>query len=142
MKLKPSLCLNVFLCLLLNVFLCICPLTFITEFICLVATVRQIEIILLQLVLHQLSLLWQAFTTCCVTKTTSIHHIYGRCHIMKLESGRSHPTCLTNHTESISHHWLLMPFLGTCTHMHARTHIHTHQCTDKSNFKKLGMRLV
>ena len=35
-----------------------------------------------------------------------------------MKSGKSRKTCLTNHTQSISHHWLLMP-LGAGTHTYA-----------------------
>ena len=57
-------------CLLLNGLLCICPLTFITEALHLVATV----------------------------KTIPIHFIDGKCHIKQLKSGKSRKICLTNHT--------------------------------------------
>ena len=51
--------------------------------------------------LRHLSLLWQAFTTCCINKTMPIHFIDGRCHIKQLKAGKSYKTCLTNHTQSI-----------------------------------------
>ena len=41
---------------------------------------------------------------CCVTKATPIYFIDGKCHKKQLKSRKSRKTCLTNHTQSISHH--------------------------------------
>ena len=46
---------------------------------------------------------------CCVTKITPIHLIDGKCHIKQLNSRKNHKTCLTNRTQSISHH--IMPLV-------------------------------
>ena len=56
-------------------------------------------------------------------------------HIKQLKSGKSHKTCLINHTWSISHHMtqLVISGLGdrqtdrqTDRHTHTHTHTHTH----------------
>ena len=54
-----------------------------------------------------------------------IHFINGKCHIKKLKSRKICETCLTNHTQSISHHItpLVINALGqTYTHAHMPTH--------------------
>ena len=67
------------------------------------------RVVLLLLLSHHLSLLWQTFMMCCVNKTTHIHLIDGRCHIKQLKAGKNHKTCLTNHTWSMLHH--ITPFI-------------------------------
>ena len=79
------------------------------------------RVILLQLVSYQFSIL-QAFTTCCVNKATPIHFIDSKCHIKQLRAVKSHKTCLTNHTHTISHHQLLIQPRGW-------TNTHTDTCT-------------
>ena len=87
-----------------------------------------------------LSLLWQAFMTHCVNKATPIRFINGKCHIKQLKAGKSHKICLTNHTQSVSHH--IMPLvintLGS-RQTHTNTHIPTYRHANQSNFKKLGV---
>ena len=70
--------------------------------------------------------------TCCVTKAISMHFIDEKCSIKQLKSGKSHKTCLTNHTWSISHY--IMPLvinaLGggqrqTDRHMYTHTDMQT-----------------
>ena len=68
----------------------------------------------------------------CVTKAMPIHFINVRCHIKQPKSKKSHKTCLTNHTLSISHH--IMPLV--INSLGANTH--TYQCVSQSNFKKTG----
>ena len=82
-----------------------------------------------------------ACTTCCVTKATPIQFTNGN----RLKNSR---TGLTNHTQPISHHWLLMPSgvdrdrqretdrqterqtdRQTDRHTHKHTHKHTHANT-------------
>ena len=119
--------------LLLNKSLCICPLTFITEALHLVATV------LLQLVPHYLSLQGKRLRCAVLLRPClSILSAASIIRIKKLKSRKSHKTCLTNHTQSKSHHlyhtischWLLMP-VGW---------MHTYMCqrVNQSNFKKPG----
>ena len=63
---------------------------------------------------------------CCVNMATPIHFINGKCYIKQFKEGKSHETCLTNHTRPISLH--IMPLvinaLGnghTDTHTNVRT---------------------
>ena len=63
---------------------------------------------------------------CCLNKATPIHFIDGKCHIKQLKVGKSSKTCLTNHTQSVSHHItsLVINSLGVehmDTHTKART---------------------
>ena len=116
MKLKAS--------LLLNVLLCICPLTFTTKVLCLVAIVRFF------VTFGRFS--WRAVLVRprpSILLTTSV-----------IWSMKSHKACLTNHTRSIiSHHCLLMPSEGGHTqHTHTHTHTHVYWCVIKINFKKRG----
>ena len=89
------------------------------------------------------SFLWQAYTTRCVTKATPIHFIDGKCHINQLKSGKSHKTCLTNHTESISHHItpLVIIALGADiqTHRHTRKHTNTQTKAISRNQARAGL---
>ena len=74
--------------------------------------------------MHHLSLLWQAFMTCCVNKATPIHFIDSKCHIKQLKAEKSHKTCLTNHTQSISHR--ITPLVCNAFRGgHTNTSIHT-----------------
>ena len=111
MKLKLS--------LLLNSLLCICPLTFITKALCLVATVKQFVRLLLW---YQLRHLCLVYTMRCVTEVTPFQLINGNI----LQACRMG---LTNHTQpifTISHYWLLMPW--------RQTHLHTHILTSKQKW--------
>ena len=64
---------------------------------------------------------------CCVTTVTLIHFINGNYHIKQLKSRKSHKTCLTNHTQSTSHHItpLVIKALGIGHTTHTQTHMHT-----------------
>ena len=116
MKLKPS--------LLLNPSQHICPLTFITEVLHLVATTKYF-IRLLWLVRR---LLWHLFLTCYVTKAIPFQFIDGNI----LKSCR---TDLTNYTWPISYH-----ITRLVRQTHRQTDRHTYQCANKNDFKKLGVR--
>ena len=101
---------------------------------------------LLLLVLRHLSFRWQAFMMCCINKATPIYFIDSKCHIKQLKAGKSHKTCLTNHTyHTISYHWLLMPLGWTHRQTDRQTdrqidkYTHTYRCTHQSNFKKPGL---
>ena len=74
-----------------------------------------------------LSLLWQVFTTCSVTKAMPIQFINGRSHIKKW---RGHKTTLSGYYACLSRDLLLMA-LGADTHTY--TNIRR-----LSNFKKPG----
>ena len=65
-------------------------------------------------------------------KAMPTHFINGNCHIEKLK-GKSPKTYLTNHTESRSCHWLLIPSGWTDIHVHTNF-------MDKSNFKNPGLK--
>ena len=78
---------------------------------------------------------------CCVNMATPIHFIDGKCHYKYLKAGKSHETCLTNHTWPISHP--IMPLVinalgGGHTDTDTHIHGHTYQCANESNFKKPG----
>ena len=63
-----------------------------------------------------------------------LHFIDMKCHIKQLKNGKSHKTC--NRTQSVLHHTMplvIVALKSKCTHMH------TYQCTNKSNFKKPGV---
>ena len=80
---------------------------------------------------------------CCVNMATPIHSIADKCHTKLLKAGKSHETCLTNCTWSISHH--IMPLVintlrGGHTDRHTDTHTYRH--TNQSNFKKPGAKQV
>ena len=62
-------------------------------------------------------LLWQAFTTCSVTKATPIQFIDGRSHMKKW---RCHKTALSGCYTCFSRDLLLMPS-GADTHIHQRS---------------------
>ena len=74
------------------------------------------------LVWHQFWCLYLACTTHCVTKDMPIPFTNSN----KLKNCR---TGLTNHTQPISHHWLLMP-------SGVDTHTNTYRHANKNNFKK------
>ena len=74
---------------------------------------------------------------CCVNKATPIYFIDRKCHIKQLKAGKSHKTCLTNHTWFISHH--IMPLVIN-SHW-GQTHTDTHTSANQSNFKKPGLRM-
>ena len=70
---------------------------------------------------------------------TLIHFIDGNYRMKLLKAGKSHKTCLTNHTQSISHHItpLVINGLGGG---HTDTHTHAYRHADQNNFKKPGTR--
>ena len=70
------------------------------------------------------SLLWQAFMMCYVNKATPIHFIDDRCHKKQLKAEKSHKTCLTNHTQSTSHH--IMPLVINVLGVNTQTDRHTY----------------
>ena len=61
---------------------------------------------------------------CCVTKATPIHFINHKCHIKQLKSRKSDKTCLSNRTQSISHH--ITPLFLNALRADTHTHTHTH----------------
>ena len=67
---------------------------------------------------------------CCVTKATSIHFI--DCNIRQLKSRKSHKTCLTNHTGSMSHHIIMSLVIKALGGGHITTHRHAHIQTSET----------
>ena len=86
-------------------------------------------VVLLQLVPHYLSLLWQAFMTFSVTKAMPIQFIDGKCHIKKQ---KSHKTPLFSYYAYLSFDLSLKPS-GADTH----TLTYTNVCK-QNDFKKPG----
>ena len=65
---------------------------------------------------------------CMHNKAKPIHFINGKCHIEQLKAGKSHKTCLTNCTQSISLSHHIMPLvINGLRGRHSDTHKHTYQ---------------
>ena len=83
----------------------------------------------------------------CVNKAMPIHLINSKCHNKQLQERKSHNTCLTNHTWSISHHimlschWLLMPLGGEHTNMQTKA-ISRNQARWASGLRMPGLIIV
>ena len=75
-------------------------------------------VVLLQLVLHCLTLLWQAFTTGSVTKAMPIQFIDGKSCIKKRKGCK---TALSSYYTCLSRGLLLMASGRTHTHIHQRS---------------------
>ena len=78
----------------------------------------------------------------CVTKATLIHFTTGKYKYKATENRKSHKTCLTNHTGSISHPITSLVMLsGAYTHADTDTHtcIHHHDHISSENYKILGL---
>ena len=74
--------------------------------------------------------------TYCVNIATPIYFIDSKCHIKQFKAGKSHATCLTNHTRPISYR--IMPLVinalkggHTDTHRQTDRQTHTDRQTDR-----------